>query len=217
MTGGSRTSSIGQTNLEPSCIFLNRAGFKPCNRETYGVFSFNMLITIKDVGIWWDNWEMIAKWIRKPQKQMLWRCTFSGMGAVQVISMPRFKLGGFPVDPHSLVNSHSHIAINNWLVVWNIFYFPIYWVANHPNWRNHIFQRGGPATNQTSIVHFSSGFTFLGWQVSTAVGQLASFARNGGFLSHRGTPQSSISNDGNFPFPKTIHFFGSSISGNLHF
>ena len=21
-----------------------------------------------------------------------------------------------------------------WLVVWNIFYFPIYWVANHPNW-----------------------------------------------------------------------------------
>ena len=35
-----------------------------------------------------------------------------------------------------------------WLVVWNIFYFPIYWVSNHPNWRNHIFQRGGPTTNQ---------------------------------------------------------------------
>ena len=29
-----------------------------------------------------------------------------------------------------------------------IFYFPIYWVANHPNWRTHIFQRGGPTTNQ---------------------------------------------------------------------
>ena len=27
-----------------------------------------------------------------------------------------------------------------WLVVWNIFYFPIYWVANHPNWL--IFFRG---------------------------------------------------------------------------
>ena len=25
-----------------------------------------------------------------------------------------------------------------------IFYFPIYWVYNHPNWRTHIFQRGGP-------------------------------------------------------------------------
>ena len=35
-----------------------------------------------------------------------------------------------------------------WLVVWNIFYFPIYWVSNHPNWWNHIFQRGGPTTNQ---------------------------------------------------------------------
>ena len=37
----------------------------------------------------------------------------------------------------------------HWLVVWNIFYFPIYWVSNHPNWRTHIFQRGGPTTNQT--------------------------------------------------------------------
>ena len=27
-----------------------------------------------------------------------------------------------------------------WLVVWSIFYFPIYWVANHPNWL--IFFRG---------------------------------------------------------------------------
>ena len=26
--------------------------------------------------------------------------------------------------------------------------FPMYWVANHPNWRTHIFQRGGPTTNQ---------------------------------------------------------------------
>ena len=28
------------------------------------------------------------------------------------------------------------------------FYFPIYWVSIHPNWRTHIFQRGGPTTNQ---------------------------------------------------------------------
>ena len=32
-----------------------------------------------------------------------------------------------------------------------IFYFPIYWVSNHPNWRTHIFQRGGPTTNQSSF------------------------------------------------------------------
>ena len=38
-----------------------------------------------------------------------------------------------------------------WLVVWNIFYFPLYWVANHPNWRTHIFQRGGPTTNQLRL------------------------------------------------------------------
>ena len=25
-----------------------------------------------------------------------------------------------------------------------MFYFPIYWVANHPNWRNHIFPEGWP-------------------------------------------------------------------------
>ena len=40
--------------------------------------------------------------------------------------------------------------INDWLVVWNIFYFPIYWVANHPNWRTHIFQRGGYTGPPTS-------------------------------------------------------------------
>ena len=35
-----------------------------------------------------------------------------------------------------------------WLVVWNInFIFP-YIGNNHPNWRTHIFQRGGWTTNQ---------------------------------------------------------------------
>ena len=38
----------------------------------------------------------------------------------------------------------------HWLVVWlpSIWHFPRYWVANHPNWQTHIFQRGGPTTNQ---------------------------------------------------------------------
>ena len=37
-----------------------------------------------------------------------------------------------------------------WLVVWLpwILLSQKYWVSNHPNWRTHIFQRGGPATNQ---------------------------------------------------------------------
>ena len=33
------------------------------------------------------------------------------------------------------------------------FYFSIYWVSNHPNWRTHIFQRGGekPPTSDTFL------------------------------------------------------------------
>ena len=32
-----------------------------------------------------------------------------------------------------------------------IFYFPIYWEFHHPNWLTHIFQRGGPTTNQIFV------------------------------------------------------------------
>ena len=35
-----------------------------------------------------------------------------------------------------------------WLVVWLPFFIFPYIGNNHPNWRNHIFQRGGPTTNQ---------------------------------------------------------------------
>ena len=40
-----------------------------------------------------------------------------------------------------------------WMVVWlpSILFSQKYWVANHPNWRTHIFQRGGPTTNQLLI------------------------------------------------------------------
>ena len=31
-----------------------------------------------------------------------------------------------------------------------IFYFPIYWVANHPNWRTHIFQDGVAKNHQAA-------------------------------------------------------------------
>ena len=54
--------------------------------------------------------------------------------------------------------THEHtkkgVFTNIWLVVWNIFYFPRnIGNVNHPNWRTHIFQRGGPTTNQTWLVY----------------------------------------------------------------
>ena len=47
-----------------------------------------------------------------------------------------------------------------WLVVWNMFYFPINIRNNHPNWRTHIFQRGGPTTTQKSMLVGSSHIQF---------------------------------------------------------
>ena len=46
-----------------------------------------------------------------------------------------------------------------WLVVWNIFYFPIYWVANHPNWL--IFFRGVQTTNQESYLIIEHGYPLV--------------------------------------------------------
>ena len=39
----------------------------------------------------------------------------------------------------SLLKSHY---LFTWLVVWNIFYFPIDWKSSNPNWQTHMFQRG---------------------------------------------------------------------------
>ena len=56
--------------------------------------------------------------------------------------MVKQKSQAFPNDLEKLEFEHY------WLVVWNInFIFPC--IGNtHPNWRTHIFQRGGPTTNQ---------------------------------------------------------------------
>ena len=45
-------------------------------------------------------------------------------------------------------NPKHGLSLMAWLVVWNIFYFSIYWEFHHPNWRTHIFQRGRYTTNQ---------------------------------------------------------------------
>ena len=46
---------------------------------------------------------------------------------------------------------YQYTTYDQRLVVWNIFYFSIYWECHHPNWRTHIFQRGGSTTNQYII------------------------------------------------------------------
>ena len=51
----------------------------------------------------------------------------------------------FIVNPHLSLGKRYHCNISHiiWLVVWNILYFPIYWVSNHPNWRSY-FSEGWP-------------------------------------------------------------------------
>ena len=47
---------------------------------------------------------------------------------------------------HTVHSWWTNIAVkkkHNWLVVWNIFYFPIYWEFHHPNWRSY-FSEGWP-------------------------------------------------------------------------
>ena len=47
-----------------------------------------------------------------------------------------------------------------WLVVWNmIFIFPFSWECHHPNWRSHVFQRGGSITNQLLWLLVKTCFT----------------------------------------------------------
>ena len=51
----------------------------------------------------------------------------------------------------------DRITKHCWLVVWNIFYFPIYWEFHHPNWL--IFFRGVQTTNQIRFSSFVHGWT----------------------------------------------------------
>ena len=73
---------------------------------------------------------------------------------------------------------HTHtytyyIYIHIWLVVWNMFYFPISWEFHHPNWRIHIFQRGRYTTNQRYIYIYIYGnpwvyvpYPYFYWRVN---------------------------------------------------
>ena len=44
-----------------------------------------------------------------------------------------------------------------WLVLWNIFYFPICWECHHPNWRTPWFFRGVSSNHQPVVSRFWGG------------------------------------------------------------
>ena len=50
-----------------------------------------------------------------------------------------------------LKRGNPHFDRFFWLVVWNIFYFPIYWVPNHPNWLSY-FSEGWPNHQPVFII-----------------------------------------------------------------
>ena len=55
--------------------------------------------------------------------------------------------GGTPSSLDGFCERENPILVGGeWLP--SILFSHEYWVSNHPNWRSHIFQRGGPTTNQ---------------------------------------------------------------------
>ena len=50
--------------------------------------------------------------------------------------------------PPFLLGIQANRTVSGWWFGCHGFYFPIYWECHHPNWRTHIFQRGGWTTNQ---------------------------------------------------------------------
>ena len=59
-----------------------------------------------------------------------------------------------------------HIMMyHDWLVVWLPFFiFPIYWVANHPNWLSY-FSEGWPNHQPDDVSWFVGGFSDFPWDV----------------------------------------------------
>ena len=60
---------------------------------------------------------------------------------------------------------HTIFLVGGLVAIFGI--FPYIWVANHPNWRTHIFQRGfSPTTNQTLYLYgepFFSSWIWIEW------------------------------------------------------
>ena len=57
-----------------------------------------------------------------------------------------------------------------WLVVWNIFYFPIYWECHHPNWRSYFSEGFKPptslSTTKCSFFKYHNEYQFIKPRIS---------------------------------------------------
>ena len=96
----------------------------------------------------WDNWiqEAHQNWGEKDHPQ-----TFFGWDWIKSRVMK---------DTIKFSTKKSS-SVTIWLVVWNIFYFPIYKGNFIIPIDVHIFQRGGPTTNQQSIGMFITATDFF--------------------------------------------------------
>ena len=99
---------------------------------------------------WWKN---ILKYIlqmtysEKNSLQKIFTMFQNGTWRITLISMVKFSQGTFGI-PRFQPSWYCNLGYKQYLLVWNIFYFSIYWEFHHHNWRTHIFQRGRYTTNQ---------------------------------------------------------------------
>ena len=87
-----------------------------------------------------------ACWFYNPnspgtERIMGWDSSFCRDGSPKLATCFEVSLLGMSDWIHNTI-------LAGWWFGCHQFYFPIYWESHHPNWRNHIFQRGDPTTNQ---------------------------------------------------------------------
>ena len=89
---------------------------------------------------------------------ILWKRTVAGPSSKIRYGKPVASAGNhilWPQNPRTCIHILNISNYDDWLVVWDIFYFSIYWECHNPNWRTHMFQRGRSSTNQYDS-HFVS-------------------------------------------------------------
>ena len=88
----------------------------------------------------------------KPMNELTWECILAEiliMDAVVGWYADTLNQGlMYQLNAVTIISS-----VHNWLVVWNIFYFSIYWEFHHLNWRTPSFFRGvgQPPTSYTMV------------------------------------------------------------------
>ena len=101
---------------------------------------------------------MVIEWQHVTNRSMMFRTILlktmkkkQGFQTFMVILMMLKKLLDGWVERVESLLPRVWLKRTGWWFGCHEFYFPIYWVANHPNWLTHIFQRGGLTTNQHSF------------------------------------------------------------------